>query len=83
MRKKVVAAVLTWACVGFNSSLGVQHFLRGEHNHLVLTWEAKAAKIVTMPNAGGDVPLFEVFIPNTHDGTIFWPPTIPDAVPCP
>ena len=72
-----------WACIGFNSASAVQNFLSGETNDLVRSASAKTAKVVTMPNAGGDVPLFEVFIANPSNGTTFDPSTIPDGMPCP
>ena len=82
LKGKIVATLLVWACVGFNSSLAVQKFLGGETNHLVSPGTAKTASVVTMPNAGGDVPLFEVFIPNPSRDMSFDPNTIPDGIPC-
>ena len=89
LKGKIVATLLVWACVGFNSSLAVQKFLGGETNHLVSPGTARDAKLVTMPNVAegfprpsDGFPLFEVFIPNPSRDVSFDPNTIPDGIPC-
>ena len=63
MNRKIIAALIVWLCVGFNSAADVTQFLNMPN--LLKTIDTRDAKVVAMPlgTTWPEGPAYEVFFP--------------------